>query len=54
LLKETTAQCAGWGLSAALAEWTSIYIIYEAKRRYGGISGKTHTCTIWQDGRKME
>jgi hypothetical protein len=53
LLKETASQFTGWGLSAALAEWTSFYIIYEAKRRYGGIGGKTHTCTIWADGKKM-
>lgn len=53
LLKETAIQFAGWGLTAPLAEWASLYIIHEAKRRYGGIGGKTHTCTIWADGKKM-
>jgi hypothetical protein len=53
LLKEVAIQFAGWGLTPALAEWASIYIIHEAKRRYGGIGGKTHTCTLWSDGKKM-
>ena len=53
LLKETVNQFAGWGLTASLAEWVSTYVTYEAKRRYGGIGGKTHTCTIWNDGKKM-
>jgi hypothetical protein len=46
-------QFAGWGLTASLAEWASIYVIHEAKRRYGGVGGKTHTCTIWANGTKM-
>jgi hypothetical protein len=53
LLKEIAIQLAGWGLTASLAEWASIHIIHEAKRRFGGVGGKTHTCTIWTDGTKM-
>jgi hypothetical protein len=53
LLKETVNQFAGWGLTASLADWVSTYVTFEAKRRYGGIGGRTHTCTIWNDGRKM-
>lgn len=50
LLKETGIQLAGWGLDTKLAEWASIYLIHQAKRRYGGVGGKTHTFTIRTDG----
>lgn len=50
LLKEIATQFAGWGLTTSLAEWASIYIIHEAKRRFGGVGGKTHTFVMKTDG----
>jgi hypothetical protein len=50
LLKESGVQLAGWGLDTKLAEWASVYLIHQAKRRYVGVGGKTHTCTIRTDG----
>ena len=43
LLKELGAHFADWGLTAPLAEWASIYLIHDAKRRFGGVGGRTHT-----------
>jgi hypothetical protein len=54
LLTELATQFAGWHLTANLAEWASLYIIHEAKRRFGGVGGKTHTCIMWADGKKMK
>ena len=51
LLKELGAQFASWGLSVSLAEWASIYLIHEAKRRFGGVGGKTHTFVMRNDGK---
>jgi hypothetical protein len=50
LLKETAVQFAGWGLSVELAEWVSVYLIHEAKRRFGGVGGRTHIFTMRNDG----
>jgi hypothetical protein len=50
LLKEIGLQLAGWGLETRQAEWASIYLIQQAKRRYGGIGGKTHIYTMRTDG----
>jgi hypothetical protein len=50
LLKEIGIQLAGWGLETKQAEWASTYLILQAKRRYGGVGGKTHIFTIRTDG----
>jgi hypothetical protein len=50
VLKQIGIQLAGWGLSTKLAEWASSYIIFEAKRRFGGVGGKTHLFTMRRDG----
>jgi hypothetical protein len=49
-VKELGAQFATWRLTSDLAEWASIYVIHEAKKRFGGVGGKTHTFRIRQDG----
>ena len=51
LLKETARKFAAWGLDVHTAQWASVYLIYEAKHRYGGVGGKTHSITIENDGR---
>jgi len=50
LLKELGAHFADWGLTAALAEWASIYLIHDAKRRFTGVGGRTQTFRMMQDG----
>jgi hypothetical protein len=50
LLKQTGIQFTGWGLTTTLAELVSVYVIHEAKRRYGGVGGKTHLFTMKNDG----
>src|SRR5580658_3013723 len=50
LLKETGIQLTGWGMDTKLAEWASFYLIHQAKRRYGGVGGKTHVFTMRSDG----
>ena len=49
-LKELGTLFASWGLTVDLAEWASIYLIYEAKRRFGGVGGKTHTFVMRSNG----
>jgi hypothetical protein len=51
LLKEKASQLANWGLSVQLAEWASVYLIHEAKHRFGGVGGNIHSFTIKRDGR---
>jgi hypothetical protein len=51
LLKETARQFAAWGLDVHTAEWASVYLIHEAKHRYGGVGGKIHSITMENDGR---
>jgi len=51
VLKQSIVQLASWGLTAALAEWASIYLIHEAKRRLGGAGGKTHVFVMKNDGK---
>lgn len=50
VLKETVAQFARWGLDVELAELVSFYIMYEAKRNFSGVGGKTHVFTMRRDG----
>ncbi len=50
LLKELGDQFANWGLITTLAEWASMYIIHDAKRRFGGVGGRTHTFAMLKDG----
>jgi len=50
VLKQVGTQLAGWGLNTKLAEWASMYIIHDAKRRFGGVGGKTHLFTMRTDG----
>jgi hypothetical protein len=50
VLKQTGIEFAGWGLTVSLAEWASIYLIHEAKRRLGGVGGNTHTFVMRTDG----
>src|SRR5450759_4177693 len=50
ILKQLGTQLAGWGLNTKLAEWASMYIIHDAKRRFGGVGGKTHLYTMRTDG----
>jgi hypothetical protein len=50
LLKELGDQFANWGLVTTLAEWASMYIIHDAKRRFGGVGGRTHTFAMLTDG----
>jgi hypothetical protein len=50
LLTELGAHFAEWGLTAALAHWASIYLIHDAKRRFGGVGGRTHTFRLMMDG----
>lgn len=50
LLKELASGFAYWGLDAELAEWASIYLIHDAKRRYTGVGGRTHTFRMMDDG----
>jgi hypothetical protein len=54
LLKELGAHFADWGLTAALAEWASIYLIHDAKRRFGGVGGRTHTFRMMQNGEYVD
>jgi hypothetical protein len=49
-VKELGVQFATWRLTADLAEWASVYVIHEAKKRFGGVGGKTHTFRIMKDG----
>jgi hypothetical protein len=49
-VKETGVNFADWRLTAELAEWASISVIHEAKRRLGGVGGKTHVFRIMKDG----
>jgi hypothetical protein len=50
IMKEIGIQLAGWGLDTKLAEWASMYLIHQAKRRVGGVGGKTHVFTMRTDG----
>jgi hypothetical protein len=50
LLKETASQLSNWGLTAELAEWASIYLIHDAKRRFGGVGGWTQVHTLLDNG----
>ncbi|HEX9271520.1 MAG TPA: hypothetical protein VGA01_04815 [Candidatus Binatia bacterium] len=50
VLKQLGIQFAGWGLTTTLAELASINVIHQAKRRYGGVGGKTHIFTMRTDG----
>jgi hypothetical protein len=50
VLKQAGIQFAGWGLDVKLAEWASLYLIHQAKRRFGGVGGKTHLFTMKTDG----
>jgi hypothetical protein len=50
LLKETMVQFANWGLDTELAKRVLIYVMYEAKRRFTGVGGKTHVFTMKTDG----
>src|SRR5205814_4824466 len=50
VLKQTAIQLAGWGLDTGMAEWASLYLIHEAKRRFGGVGGKTHIFTMRSNG----
>jgi len=50
LLKEVGVQLAGFGLDVSLAEWASLYIIHQAKQRFGGVGGKTHTFILKNNG----
>jgi hypothetical protein len=54
LLKEMAEQFANWNLDVLLAEWASIYVIHEAKRRFGGVGGRTHTFSLMQDGKHRD
>ena len=49
-IKELGVQFADWKLTAELAEWACICVIYEAKRRFGGVGGKTHVFRMMKDG----
>ena len=50
LLKELGSQFADWGLTTELAEWASLYVIHDAKRRFGGVGGRTHTFRLMNNG----
>jgi hypothetical protein len=50
VLKQTAIQLSGLGLDSGLAEWACLYLVHEAKRRFGGVGGKTHLFTMRRDG----
>jgi hypothetical protein len=50
LLQETARQFANLGLNVELAERVTLYLMYEAKRRFAGVGGKTHIFTMRNDG----
>lgn len=54
LVKELASKYADWSLPADLAEWACINVIYDAKRRYSGVGGKTHTFRLMQDGKHID